>query len=293
MVHLEPDPSPGIKPPAAGLPRATMPNLTPSPTWCQDSGNGVLQNERYTCRLNRKASNKEALRRQPYTPLRRHASESSSAMPVSYSLDQNLSSQMPSCPRSAGSCKSSSSMGTLNPLPRDEIVMWVSSPATPEGRWDSVRVCLARARGYLPGVKTVGQCLFGLAMLLLMAGIALCIWGFVGTAIPPFQIAGPLCLGIGLLIYAMGCVLCCRERPVFSGRLEKEALRHQTRQALRVLERDDVIRLIQDDPSMYSDFRQLSHGIFHLQNKRYAGLVVLKSSSCIPSPHNTTRSFSK
>ena len=80
-------------------------------------------------------------------------------------------------------------------------VMWVTAPST-----QPQSPCTAAAAKFWrhfyrlaqPTLQTLGQCMFGLAMLFIIAGIALCIWGYVGTAIRPFQIFGPVCIGMSI-----------------------------------------------------------------------------------------------
>ncbi|ELU01264.1 hypothetical protein CAPTEDRAFT_224312 [Capitella teleta] len=139
--------------------------------------------------------------------------------------------------------------------------MWVSS-VRPKNN-ESSSCCSGCARMLRPTLQALSQCMFGLAMLFLISGIALCIWGYVGTAIRPFQISGPVCIGAGCLIYVSGCVLCCRETPAFERTLERKAREDRTRRAIEVLAGSDVIDWIQSEPELYEDFRELSTRILH------------------------------
>ena len=103
--------------------------------------------------------------------------------------------------------------------------------------------CKAFCRFCKPSLRTVGQCLFGLAMLFLIAGIALCIWGYLGTAIRPFQIFGPVCIGIGVVVYIIGCLLCCKEYPDYNAKLKETRSKAHVTEAIKNLEanRDDTM----------------------------------------------------
>ena len=113
-------------------------------------------------------------------------------------------------------------------------------------------------RLWKPTLRTVGQCLFGLAMLFLIAGIALCIWGYLGTAIRPFQIFGPVCIGIGVIVYIIGCLLCCRDYPDYEHNLKESERKEKTRQAIKTLKQKDVIEWMQGEPEIYEEFKQLA-----------------------------------
>ena len=138
-------------------------------------------------------------------------------------------------------------------------VMWVTAPSSTQPQ----TLCTAAARSFWryfycvaqPALRSLGQCMFGLAILFIIAGIALCIWGYVGTPIRPFQIFGPVCIGIGLLIYIIGCLLCCREYPAFEKTLQKKVQQEKARRAVELLGKPEVIEWIQGEPELYDDFR--------------------------------------
>ena len=112
---------------------------------------------------------------------------------------------------------------------------------------------LWRAAG--PALRVLGQCMYGLAMLTIIAGIALCIWGYVGTPIRQFQIVGPLCIAVGVLVYVMGCVLCCREFPAFDRTLKRREKEEKIRQAVDLLGQAEIIEWIRSDPQLYNELR--------------------------------------
>ena len=161
------------------------------------------------------------------------------------------------------------SLETCRPLGLPDIsthnqtLMWVTtSPTQPQS------LCASCWRHFYrlaqPTVRTLGQCMFGIAMLFIMTGIALCIWGFVGDSIKPFQIYGPVCIGAGFFIYIIGCVLCCREYPAFERILHKKARQEKTRRAVDLLGDKDVVEWIQNEPEVY-DFREVATRILHQQ----------------------------
>ena len=110
-----------------------------------------------------------------------------------------------------------------------------------------------------------GQCMFGVAMLLIMAGIALCIWGYVGEDIRPFQIFGPVSIGVGFLIYFVGCLICCREYSAFERNAKERAKREKARRGLDILADEDIVQWIQNEPEMYDDFKQVAAQILNQQ----------------------------
>lgn len=138
-------------------------------------------------------------------------------------------------------------------------VMWVTAPNASQPQTPCAAAaqscCRACYRIAQPTLRTLGQCMFGIAMLFIIAGIALCIWGYVGTPIRPFQIFGPVCVGIGLLIYVVGCVLCCRQFPAFERTLQKKAQQENARKAVELLGKAEVIDWIHGEPEVYEQFR--------------------------------------
>lgn len=118
--------------------------------------------------------------------------------------------------------------------------------------------CRSLYRLWKPTLRTVGQCLFGLAMLFLIAGIALCIWGYLGTAIRQFQIFGPVCIGIGVVVYIIGCILCCRDYPDYELNLKETERQEKARQAMKTLKQKEVIEWIQGEPEVYDEFKELA-----------------------------------
>ncbi len=92
----------------------------------------------------------------------------------------------------------------------------------------------------------------------LIAGIALCIWGYLGTAIPPFQIFGPVCIGIGIAVYIVGCILCCRDSPAYEQNLKEAERQEKARRAIKTLKQKEVIEWLQGEPEVYEDFKQLA-----------------------------------
>lgn len=140
--------------------------------------------------------------------------------------------------------------------------MWVTScPNEPKSPMRSCWRHLYQVA--LPTLRTLGQCMFGFAMLFIIAGIALCIWGYVGTAIKPFQIFGPLCIAIGCLIYVSGCILCCREYPAFERTLQRKAREEKTRRSIDFLGTPEVIEWIQTEPEVFEEFREISTRILY------------------------------
>ena len=150
--------------------------------------------------------------------------------------------------------------------------MFASDPAqptcskygAPETSWpwlDSAASCWRTV--WPPTLRTIGQCLFGLAMMCIIAGIALCIWGYLGEAIRPFQIFGPVCIGGGLVIYVIGCILCCREYPSYEKNLIEAERQEKARKALNTLAQKEVIEWLQGEPDLYEEFRQISAQILN------------------------------
>ena len=90
--------------------------------------------------------------------------------------------------------------------PTEHLV--VSFPRWCEG--SSLYICLTRI-----SAVCISQLLFVVAMIFLLAGVAMCIWGYLGIAIRPFQIFGPACIGAGFSVYLFGCLLCCRHRSAY------------------------------------------------------------------------------
>ncbi len=95
-------------------------------------------------------------------------------------------------------------------------------------------------------------------MLFLIAGIALCIWGYLGTAIRQFQIFGPVCIGIGAVVYIIGCILCCRDYPDYEHNLKETERKEKARQAMKTLKQKEVIEWMQGEPEVYEEFKQLA-----------------------------------
>ena len=123
--------------------------------------------------------------------------------------------------------------------------------------------CKAFCRFCKPTLRTVGQCLFGLAMLFLIAGIALCIWGYLGTAITPFQLFGPICIGLGIVIYVIGCILCCKEYPDYDTKLKESQRKEAVTEALKTLKQVSLIQWMQGEPEIYEEFKELATRILN------------------------------
>jgi hypothetical protein len=81
--------------------------------------------------------------------------------------------------------------------------------------------------------------------------------------LPSLQIFGPVCVGVGLLIYVAGCVLCCREFPAFERTLARKAQQEHARQAVQLLAKPDVIDWIQGEPEVYDQFRLVAAKILN------------------------------
>ena len=140
------------------------------------------------------------------------------------------------------------------------VSIWVTRPIRPASPFQT---CCGRVyRIFLePFFYAAGQCAFGIAMLSIITGVALCIWGYMGSSNDPFKIAGPLCIGIGVLIYVVGCFVCCGECSRYEKALAQRALENKTTSVLDHLAKDEVIRWMQSDQRVYEEFRQLSSSI--------------------------------
>lgn len=92
---------------------------------------------------------------------------------------------------------SSPAVGQPDPCQPVHVMLVTAKPNQPEspGTAADRSFCRQCYKVAIPVLGLMGQCMFGLAMLFIVAGIALCIWGYVGTSITPFQIAGPICIG--------------------------------------------------------------------------------------------------
>ena len=123
-----------------------------------------------------------------------------------------------------------------------------------------LQTCCARIYIVLlkPFFYASGQFAFGFAMISIITGIAMCILGFVGSSIRPFQIAGPLCISVGILVYIIGCLVSCGEFSYFQNALTQKALHDRTTHALNHLAKEDVIKWIQTEHETLEEFRQLS-----------------------------------
>ena len=95
-------------------------------------------------------------------------------------------------------------------------------------------------------------------MLFLIAGIALCIWGYLGTAIRSFQICGPASIALGVLLYIVGCALCCKEYPEYDVRQQQAQRKETVVQAIKTLRQPAVVQWIQGEPDVYEDFKNLA-----------------------------------
>ena len=77
-------------------------------------------------------------------------------------------------------------------------VMWVTANTTQPTSpcTGAAKACCRHCYKFaIPALGLLGQCMFGIAMLFIISGVALCIWGYAGTSILSFQIAGPICIG--------------------------------------------------------------------------------------------------
>ena len=135
--------------------------------------------------------------------------------------------------------------------------VWVKDLS--EAKSLKVTCCTRLNRAILqPVLCFVGQCAFGLALLSITVGISLCVWGFLGSSKLLLRIAGPICIGFGIIIYVTGCFICCGERSKLDQYLARNALENKTRETLSHLASTDVIRFIQSEPKMFEDFTNLS-----------------------------------
>ena len=124
--------------------------------------------------------------------------------------------------------------------------------------------CTKLYAGFLkPFFYATGQCTFGMAMISIIAGITMCIWGFAGSSIRIFQIAGPLCITAGVLIYVIGCFVCCGECSHLERALAQKALKNKTTNVLGYLAKEEVIRWIQTEQKIFEEFRQVSVAILN------------------------------
>ena len=116
----------------------------------------------------------------------------------------------------------------------------------------------------VPTLKVFGQCMLGLAIILILIGVALCIWGYVGEPIRPFQIFGPLCIAIGLLIYISGCIMCCRKHPTCSRTLGDKVKKERIQEAITLLMDGGIISYIQKEPDLLEDFKEVTSRVLDL-----------------------------
>ena len=123
--------------------------------------------------------------------------------------------------------------------------------------------CQPICRIFRPVYRIFSQCIFGFAMLFIIIGVALCIWGYIGEKIRAFQILGPSLIGSGLLVYVIGCVLCCKDYPVFAKKLQEKHRREKTDKILQFLSRPEVINYLRSEPKAYSEFKILSNKILN------------------------------
>ena len=100
-------------------------------------------------------------------------------------------------------------------------------------------------------------------MLFLIAGIALCIWGYLGTAIRSFQIFGPVSIGLGIVIYIIGCILCCKEYPD-DIKLKETQEREAVTEALNTLKQPGVLQWMQSDPEICEEFKDLATKVLNI-----------------------------
>ena len=139
---------------------------------------------------------------------------------------------------------------------------WLTARIEPQSSLKSR--CTRLYTGFLaPFFYSTGQCGFGLAMISIIAGVTLCIWGFAGSSTRAFQIAGPLCITAGVLIYIIGCFVCCGECSNLENALAQKALENKTTNALGYLAKEEVIRWIQTEQNIFEEFRQVSVAILN------------------------------
>ena len=112
----------------------------------------------------------------------------------------------------------------------------------------------------LPKFRFCGQCIFGLAIVFILAGIAFCIWGYLGVAIRPFQVSGPVCIGLGLLIYVVDCVLCWRGRQPDGGG-GQNADEDSLRTTIALLAKPGTAERIRSEPQLHEYFQRVSETI--------------------------------
>ena len=149
----------------------------------------------------------------------------------------------------------------IPPSKRDKPIMWVTTSQTDTTLWTK---CLRHIHRHAePTLRTCGQCMFCFAMLLVLSGIALCIWGFVGEPIYIFQIVGPTCIGCGFLIYFLGCMLCYRKHPQFERSIRIRSQNEKTRQIIDFLKNKDAVEIIQNGPNVLEDFREIASKIIY------------------------------
>ena len=89
----------------------------------------------------------------------------------------------------------------------------------------------------------------------------MCIWGYVGNTIYAFQIAGPLCVGAGILIYTTGFFVCCIDCLNYERVLGQKTLERKATNALNYLAKEEVIKWLQSKHTILEKFRKLSSSI--------------------------------
>ena len=98
-------------------------------------------------------------------------------------------------------------------------------------------------------------------MISVVAGATMYTSGYFGNSIRAYQIAGPLSIGVGILIYIIGCFVCCGKCLQFENALAHKSLKNKTTAALNHLAKEEVIKLVQTEQKVLEQFRRLSTAI--------------------------------
>ena len=98
-------------------------------------------------------------------------------------------------------------------------------------------------------------------MISIVAGVTMCTWGYFGSSIRAYQIAGPLCIGVGALIYIIGCFVCCGKCLQFENALAHNTLKNRATAALNHLTKEEVIKWVQTERKVLESFQRLSSAV--------------------------------